>query len=242
MLLLAGLAAVVVIVGGFFLGVRPQLDRAAAARSDASSIDATNAVTRAELDRLREQAKTLPQQKAELEALRRSVPSTASSSAFISALNTTADQAGVTVSSLTVGDAQAYLPPVAPEGSPTAATDSASTAPSPSSDATAAPVPAGAQALAPMTSSSITAQNFSVVPVSVSVNGDFAQALAFVKGVQTSDRLFLITSISSSMSAPSEADDAGAAAPSWSFSGSVYVLSDEVQAEASATPTPSPAG
>ncbi|MDY1005297.1 hypothetical protein [Curtobacterium sp. CFBP9011] len=243
MLLLAALTAVVVIVGGFFLGVRPQLDRAAAARSDASSIDATNAVTRAELDRLRDQAKTLPQQKDELAALRRSVPSTASSSAFISALNTTADQAGVTVSSLTVGDAQAYMPPVAADANSTAGTDSASATPSPS--VTAAPAAVGAQvpaALAPTTSSSITAQNFSVVPVSVSVNGDFAQALAFVKGVQTSDRLFLITSISSSMSAPSESDGAGAAAPSWSFSGSVYVLADAVQAGVSATPTPAPAG
>ena len=121
MLVLAGLAAVVVLAGGFFLGVRPQLDRAAAARSDASSIDATNEVTRAELARLRQQAKTLPQQQSALSALRRSVPSTASASAFISALNATADQAGVKVSSLTVGDAVAYTPPVTVDAGPTGA-------------------------------------------------------------------------------------------------------------------------
>jgi Tfp pilus assembly protein PilO len=246
MLVLAGLAAVVVLAGGFFLGVRPQLDRAAAARSDASSIDATNEVTRAELARLRDQAKTLPQQKSGLSALRQSVPSTASSSAFISALNATADQAGVKVSSLTVGDAEAYMPPVTVDAGSTGASGSATATPSPS--VTPAPATGAAQipaALAPTTSSSITAQNFSVVPVSVSVNGDFAQALAFVKGVQAGDRLFLITSISSSMSASSESsesDGAESSTPSWSFSGSVYVLADEAAAGASATATPAPAG
>lgn len=238
MLLLAALAAVVVLAGGFFLGVRPQLDSAAAARTDAESIESTNTVTRTELERLREQAKTLNQQRATLETLRASVPDSSNTSAFISALNATADAAGVKVSSITVGDAQAYTPPVVAatptDGGDTTATPAPSATPAPAGTASV-PVP-----VAPMTDSSITAANFSVIPVTVSVTGDFAQALAFVKGAQTSDRLFLVNSISSSLESPGAADAAAADAPTWSFSGSVYVLSDEAGASATGAPTATP--
>lgn len=234
MLLLAGVAAVVVAAGGFFLGVQPQLDRAATAKSDTESISAGNATTRAEIARLREQAKTLPEMRTRLATLRASVPDAADASSFITQLNGTADAAGVRVATITVGDATAYTPPaVAAEGTTggeSASSDGAATA---TATATATPTAEESTPAAPKTAtdSSITAQNFSVIPVSVTVNGEFPEALAFVKGVQSNKRLFLIDSISSSSPSTVAVDsDAQAEEPSWTFSGSIYVLSDSASA------------
>lgn len=246
MLLLASVAAVVLAAGGFFLGVQPQLDRASAARAERTSVEASNAKTRAELERLREQAKSLPKMRSELAALRASVPPTASAAGLISQVNATADSAGVKVASITVGDAQAYTPPAA-AASGAAEQNSATDGPSGSSTPTPSASPSTPAATAPpvTTNSSITASNFSVIPVSVSVTGEFAQALGFVKGVQSNPRLFLIDSISSSLAENASSDAASdASAPTWTFSGSVYVLADTGEGAgpgASSTATPSPA-
>ena len=230
MLVLAAVAALAVAAGGFFLGVQPQLARAATAEAETQSISSANQVTRSEIARLREQARSLPKMQATLAALRASVPATGATSAFISQLNATADATGVKVSTITVGDAVAYTPPVV-DSTPTAtasagATPSASPTPTPSATATA-PTPTAPTL---KTDSSITADNFSVIPISVSVNGEFAQALSFVRGVQSNPRLFLIDSISSSIATGNSADGAtGTDSPSWTFSGSIYVLADSAQ-------------
>lgn len=233
MLLLAVVAAVVVAAGGFFLGVQPQLDRAATAKSDTESISAGNATTRAEIARLRQQAKTLPEMRTRLATLQASVPDAAGVSSFISQLNGTADTAGVQVATITVGDATAYSPPAAPAGGDTSS-DAASSDGSATATATPAPTAVATTPAAPETAtdSSITSRNFSVIPVSVTVNGEFPGALTFVKGVQSNSRLFLIDSISSSSPSTAAADDSDARAesPSWTFSGSIYVLSDTAAA------------
>lgn len=225
MLVIAVVAAVVVAAGGFFLGVQPQLDRAAAARSDAAGIRTANDATRAEIARLQEEAKSLPSRRAELARLAASVPSTPDTATFLKQVDATAAAAGVQVSTVTVDDPRAYTPPAtstATADGDTAPTDTATAAPSdgstPAADATA---PAAPEIT---TNNAITADNFSVIPVAVTVNGTFDQALAFVKGLQSSPRLFLIDSISSAASG-----DTGAApdTPSWSFSGSVYVLAED---------------
>ncbi|MEK6309089.1 MAG: hypothetical protein V4755_00085 [Curtobacterium sp.] len=226
MLVLAAVAALAVVAGGFFLGVQPQLARAATADAETRTVSATNQTTRTEIARLREQAKSLPKMRSELAALRASVPASAATSAFISQLNATANATGVKVATISLSDAVAYTPPVA--AVPTASATGTASA-SPSASATPAPVPTATTPAAPTTETngSITADNFSVIPVSVSVTGDFTQALAFVKGVQANPRLFLIDSISSSVTTVSASDGASAAdGPSWTFGGSIYVLTD----------------
>lgn len=228
MLVLAAVAALAVAAGGFFLGVQPQLARAAAAESEAQNISSSNATTRTEIARLREQAKSLPKMRAELAALRSSVPSSAAASSFISQLNATANATGVKVATITLGDAAAYTPPVATTPSTGTATDGASATATPTPTPSASATPSAPAAPTTTTDSSITAENFSVIPVSISVNGEFAQALSFVKGVQSNPRLFLIDSISSSIGSAGSADAAsgGADSPSWTFTGSIYVLTD----------------
>ncbi|MBT1543963.1 hypothetical protein [Curtobacterium aurantiacum] len=217
-MLLAVVAMAVVALAGFFLGVQPHLAQAASDRLDQASVDATNRTTAAELARLKDRAKSLPELKAELAALTASVPPSASMSSFYGAVDSVAARAGVTVSAITTSDAVAYTAP-AP-----AATDTAAT---PTDGATAEPTTGATDAAtAPLTDPAISAANFSAIPVSVSIDGSFDQALAFVGGMQDGARLFLVTTVSSSVSQDST-DPAAAAATTWTFGGYVYVLTAE---------------
>ncbi|MBT1664292.1 hypothetical protein [Curtobacterium flaccumfaciens] len=219
-MLLAVVAMVVVALAGFFLGVQPHLAQAASDRTDQVSVDATNRTTAAELARLKDRAKSLPAMKAELAELTTSVPSSANMSSFYGAVDGVAARAGVKVSAITTSDALAYTAPVAAstaagtEDSSASATDEATPEPTAASTGAAA---------APVTDPAISAANFSAIPVSVSVDGSFDQALSFVGGMQDGARLFLVTTVSSSISQDST-DPAAAAATTWTFGGYVYVL------------------
>ncbi|WP_412162224.1 hypothetical protein [Curtobacterium flaccumfaciens] len=219
-MLLAVVAMVVVALAGFFLGVQPHLAQAASDRTDQVSVDATNRTTAAELARLKDRAKSLPAMKAELAELTTSVPSSANMSSFYGAVDGVAARAGVKVSAITTSDALAYTAPVA--ASTAAGTeDSSASAPG---EATPEPTAASTGgATAPVTDPAISAANFSAIPVSVSVDGSFDQALSFVGGMQDGARLFLVTTVSSSISQDST-DPAAAAATTWTFGGYVYVL------------------
>lgn len=222
-MMLALAAMAIVAVGGFFLAVQPQLAEAAAARAQTTTVDQTNATSRVELARLREQAAALPAMRAELATLTKSVPESASMSAFIDELNAVAARSGMQVSAFTASDATAYAPPANASATGTAA-DGAAAASSATSAATPSPSAAPFAPAAPsvVTNAAITGEDFSVIPVTVAVDGTFDQALQFVKGVQSGDRLFLITSITS---AQQTGDDGSAtAASTWTFGGAVYVL------------------
>ncbi|WIE75480.1 type 4a pilus biogenesis protein PilO [Curtobacterium sp. MCSS17_007] len=229
-LMLAVLAMVVVAVGGFFLAVQPQLTQTAAAREQLQTVEQTNATSRTELARLREQAAQLPAMREELSALDASVPDRADLPAFIDQLNGVAAATGMTVSSFTASDATAYAPvAAAPAGDTTATSEPSSTAtPAPSASPTAPEL---------VTNPAITAQNLSIVPVTVAVDGTFDQALAFVKGVQSGQRLFLITTITSSEQ--SGDDGATTTSSTWTFGGSVYVLDRSTDASAGSAGTSS---
>lgn len=232
-LLLAVLAMAVVAVGGFFLAVQPQLSQTAAAHEQTRTVEETNDTSRTELARLRQQAAQLPAMRRELAALDVSVPSGAALPSFIDELNGVAQSTGMQVSSFTASDATAYAPPATAATEPTT-TGTAGTAAAPSATATPAPT-AAATPSAPsvVTDPVVTAQNFSVVPVTVAVDGTFDQALAFVKGVQAGGRLFLITTIASTQK--TGADGGVGTTATWTFGGSVYVL-DRTPGTAATTP------
>ncbi|WIE61238.1 type 4a pilus biogenesis protein PilO [Curtobacterium sp. MCLR17_032] len=227
-MVLAVIGMVVVAVGGFFLGVQPQLARAAADDTQQSTVQQENALKSVELARLRKQAKTLPEMQAELGRLEASVPSATKMSAFYDEIGQAASAAGVTVSAITTSDAVAYTPPVSEPTTP-----SATGTPTPTPTPTPEPV-ASASASAPpvATDASITASNFSVVPVTVSVDGSFDQALSFVGRAQALQRLYLVNSITSSASDPS-LESTQTSSTTWNFSGYVFVLDTDATAPTS---------
>jgi Tfp pilus assembly protein PilO len=220
-LLLALLAMAAVAVGGFFLAVQPQLAQAAAARTQTETVDRSNDTSRVELARLKTQATQLPTMRRELSSLSASVPADADLPAFINELDSVAASAGMQVSSFTSGDATAYAPAAAVTSGSAAAAATATPSAEPSTAATAV-APAVPAAPSVVTNAAITGQNFSLIPVTVAVDGSFDQALSFVKGVQNGPRLFLITTIASA----EKSGDDGPTMPSstWTFGGFIYVL------------------
>jgi hypothetical protein len=138
-------------------------------------------------------------------------------SSFYGAVDSVAAKAGVKVSAITTSDAVAYTAPAAANDAAAAPTD----------EATAEPTTGATdEATAPLTDPAISSANFSAIPVSVSVDGSFDQALSFVGGMQDGARLFLVTTVSSSASQDST-DQAATAATTWTFGGYVYVLTAE---------------
>jgi hypothetical protein len=87
-----------------------------------------------------------------------------------------------------------------------------------------------------VTNGAITGQNFSVIPVTVAVDGTFDQARAFLNGVQHGKRLFLITSIASAEK--SGEDGAASDQSTWTFGGSIYVLTTADAAAQTQTAAP----
>lgn len=234
-LILALVAMAAVAVGGFFLAVQPQLTQAAAARTQTETVNESNDASRTELARLKTQAAKLPAMKQELSSLTASVPAGADLPAFINELDSVAAASGMQVSSFTSGDATAYAPAAAATNASAAAGSTA--APSASAEpsaATTAAAPAAPTAPSVVTNAAITGQNFSVIPVTVAVDGSFDQALSFVNGVQNGQRLFLITTIGSTEK--SGDDGATTSASTWTFGGFIYVL-DTTPTPATAAPT-----
>jgi Tfp pilus assembly protein PilO len=223
-MLIAVVAMVVVALAGFFLGVQPQLAQAANDRVEQTSVDATNRVTAAELARLKDRAKSLPALKAELAKLTASVPSGANMSSFYGAVDGVAASSGVKVSAITTSDAVAYTAPVAADA------DAEEATPEAPATATATGEPTAA-ATTPLTDPAISGKNFSAIPVSVSVDGSFDQALAFVGGLQDGARLFLVNTVSSS-AAQDSTDQTAAPSTTWTFGGYVYVLTTETSTSA----------
>ncbi len=217
-------AMLVVAVAGYFVGVQPQLARASTDDAQRQSVVTANASNNEELARLKAQAVKLPEMRDRLAALEASVPSDADMSSFYGELNAVAGATGVTISSITTSDALAYTSPTAAEETTAPAGSTATAEPSSSASASASP---SAQATSPgvTTNGQITASNFSAIPVAVSIDGSFDQALEFARGVQSGARLFLIDAVSSAASSSSTED--GASGTTWTFGGYVYVLSKD---------------
>ncbi|MFZ7087338.1 hypothetical protein [Curtobacterium sp. RRHDQ10] len=230
-------AAVVVLAGGFFLGVQPQLASAAANDTQRATIESTNATNRTELKRLEKQFTKLDGMRSELATLSASIPSTPDTPSFVKALGSAADGAGVTVTAVTFSDPAAYTAPgQAAAGTDTTPTASASPSASPSTSATATPSPTPTGP-ATVTNEAITSSNFTVIPVSVSVEGSYSDALAFTKAVQTGTRLFLVNSINSAPK--SSGDESGSTTSAdadavWTLAGYIYVLDTAATAQPSA--------
>lgn len=218
----AALAAVVLVAGGWFVGVQPQLASASAADTQRTSIEATNSANRVVLQKLEAEYRELGRSEQALAALRESVPSTPDTAGFTRQVQAAVTGSGVTMTSLSFGTVQAYAPAGTSSTTGGAATSEPSASPSQASTPTpvatpsAVPTPTAPQAYR---NDQITASTFDLLPVTVAVDStSYQQALDFTKRVQHTDRLFLVNTLSQT------AKDSGGASESWSLSGYVYVV------------------
>ncbi len=227
---------VVLVAAGWFLVAQPQLAAADTANTALAGVQSQIGATQANLTRLVGEQKKLPSLTKDLAALRLSIPTAANSSEYINGLDTLAAASGVTITDLTLNDPVVYTAPVVPSAAAPTGAATASPSPTPTPTATAPSTPNGWTA---PSDPRITGANFIAIPVSVTTFGDWPSTLLFLKGLQTGQRLFLVTGIST------ELDTSGALKAT--AKGYIYVLLDPASAkidttkdETALTPTPTP--
>jgi hypothetical protein len=207
----AMLAMTVVAVLGFVVGIQPQLGNLAVAEENQAAAQQRNAEQTAVVAALKEQFDGLSDLKAELAPLQASVPSTNELPAFVTQLDALAGASGVTLSSLTIADAQPYTPVAPPAAEPADVSEGSTATPTP------APSAVSAAGVPPVSNAKITATNFAWLAVQITVTGTEAGSLDFVHGLQTGSRLFLVTGLKTSRTdAPGSVDA--------TITGLIYVL------------------
>lgn len=174
------LSIFVLVGGGWVFGIAPQLASAASANADRASAVITNQRNQLLLAKLKSDYQNIDALKNQLLALRQAVPPKEDIPSFVTELNTLSAANGVTLKSLTVSDAKPYTP------------------------ATQTPSAGASKTSSPQTNAKITSANFVVVPVQISVTGDYGRVLSFVNDVQMGQRLILVSSLTTTGSTNSK--------------------------------------
>lgn len=196
--LLGSLLLVVIAVAGWFVLLSPRLATAGELNDQRDSVETANAVTRTQIEELKQMEAEIGQAKADADLLTRRFPPTAEQSVLFNLVQQAAASAGLPasrISTLTISvpslgstDGSVTLPGASaadPASTGTAPTDpaAAGTAPTdPSVAATTVPVAGAGGQLASMT-------------VDVTVSGTKPRLIAFVRALENMDRAFLVTSI-----------------------------------------------
>lgn len=99
----AAFVAVLVVALGWFLGIAPRLTEAAVADAERRSVEQINTTYEATLAELRTVTDDLPTFRDQLEVLRTAIPTDASVSTLLGQLTQLADQSGVIITAVEVG-------------------------------------------------------------------------------------------------------------------------------------------
>ena len=191
-LVFIGLTAAIVVVAlfGWFIGIQPILVSTAASTVQRASLVLENQQHAADLAALKKQYEGIDDLRASLAALRAEVPADSDLSTFLGELTQLAAAAGAGISSVTPGDAQLYQAPAA--AVPVAADSNSTDTTADTAAATANLVP-----LAVNDAAAAAAQEagFVAIPVQIGLTAGYSQLMQFVAGLQSGQRLFLVTSI-----------------------------------------------
>jgi Tfp pilus assembly protein PilO len=201
----AALTMVFVIFFGWTVGVQPQLAASAAAAAETKTVQASNAAQADVLSVLKKDYANIGTLKAQRDQLRKAVPAGTDMSAFIDELHAVVVAHGVTLGNFAVTEGQEYVAPKA------AGTDAAA--------------PAGRAAPAPTAGTA--PEGLVLMPIQLSVTGQYGKVLDFVQGLQTGTRLVLVTTLTTARSSTNAGAGQDVVAQ---IGGFAYVLSDR-QAE-----------
>ena len=176
------LLILLIVGGGWFLGIEPSLAIASSANQERVRVNSLNNLNEFFLAKLRSDYQNITALQSQLNLLRVSVPTTANLSKFISELNSLASKENVTVKSIQFNDAKPY----SFIGQTLGAAGKQEPPP-------------------PLSNSKITSTNFVVIPMQISVTGIYSDVLDFLNSVQVGPRLCLITTLSTTGSAGAKA-------------------------------------
>lgn len=198
-IIVIALASVVVLVLGWVIGVKPQLDAVVAAEQLRQQVEQENVMHAADLVELKRQFADIDQLRNELKSLREAVPEGWDQASVVKTVRETAAAGGLSVESIEWSDAVFYVPAasggaaVAPPDvsadPPAGGEDQEESAPLPPADATA-----GVVLVDPVDASALT-NTLVAVPVKVNVYGGYADLLTYVSRLRDSERLLLVTGV-----------------------------------------------
>ena len=211
--LIGGIAIVAVLLLGWFLGVSPLLDSAAAKDAERQTVEAENNAQQAVLQQMKDQYAQLDVLNAQLADLQLSVPARAQVEDFIDLILRIAHVADVKVTSITISEGTLY------GGGGVAATAA------PAVDANGQPIAPAATSVALVPSPGLAADLYEI-PITIVIEGGPAKSAAFLQKIQRAQRLMLVNSVTLS-SAP----------PTSSVSGYLFVVSSGLP-QVTVPPTP----
>jgi Tfp pilus assembly protein PilO len=193
--LLSILVMLIIPVIGWFLIAQPQL--AAATTADQQRAEAAAQVTasQAVVAQLTADSAKLPELQDELDELRGSIPAQIDPEGWIDGLSALAKVSKVQITELTVEDPLAYVPATPPvdPNAPVAGETPVEGEEGATPVETPAPEPVDTPGI--VTNPLVDASNFVAIPVSVKVEGSLGTILRFVNGLQTDNRLYLVSGL-----------------------------------------------
>lgn len=202
--LLSILVMVIIPVIGWFLFAQPQLAAASSADQARLAAEAQVAASQAQVDKLEAASATLPKLRDELDELRGSIPSGVDPSGWIDGLSALAKVSKVEITAFTVSDPVAYVP-ATPPADPNAAAPDATPAPGDTAAPVATPAPVDFPGI--VTNPLIDSSNLVAIPVTVEVTGTMSTILRFVNGLQTDNRLYLVSSLTTEPAADAQSKE-----------------------------------
>jgi len=220
---LGGIALMlVVVIGGYMLGISPIFSQISAAQSQTTTIQSTNATTQAQLASLKTQYAGISTLQGNLDALRLSIPEAAAASAFINELTALSAVSGVGLQSVAISDATLYTAPTA-------------TTPVAGSTATATPAPTTTTTT---TTPTVTSNGLVIIPVVIEVQAPLGNAQEFVQLLQTGARLFVSSNLTLSTSASDGTVTADITGDIFTLQGSSDSATGANTPKSDSTPTP----
>jgi type IV pilus assembly protein PilO len=215
----AAVAALVMVIAGWFLLISPQRSEAASLREQTVSQQGVNDSMRLKTEQLKAQFASLPERQAQLAEIQQQMPGNAALPSLIRSLSGAADAAGVTLTSIAPG-APTALTPAGPTGA------------------------AGATTLAGGPAAPLQAISTTVV-----TGGSYAELTLFMQKLQTMRRAFLVENIGLTAGADVAATTTTTASAvkkstgelTMTVTGKVFVLSADAAAAPATATTPSPA-
>lgn len=211
------LAVVAVVALAWLLGIGPLLGAAAATETQLVATSAVNDAQAARLAALAADARNLAELQAQVRTSDAALPADPQLATFFRELGDLQRRYAVTVTSYTGAAAVAASPTgAAAAAAPPASASTAPATPAPTATPSAAPAGTPAPAAA-ATATATPAGGLSRIPMDLQVTGSYQHLVAFIGGLQSGPRLFLVDRVAIS----SGTDSAGFTA---AVSGAVYVL------------------
>jgi hypothetical protein len=174
-------AMLVVVIGGWTLGISPIVTQITEADSQTTTIQSSNAASQAQLATLKSQFAGITQLQTNLDTLRLSIPEQQAASTFLDEVNSLSSSAGTQLESVQMSDALLYSAPS------TAATGAATT--------TSTPAPTASPTPTTPTTPVVTASGLVLIPVVVIVKGTLGDDQSFFGALQTGSRLFVSSNL-----------------------------------------------